>query len=103
MGEPLVVSIPHRLGRDEAMRRLQGGLERLRASFGNTVRPIQETWTGNHLDFRWSVLGQTASGALDVEEDHVRVEVQLPWLLARLGDKAKGLLRKQGQLLLDKK
>ena len=85
------------------MRRLQGGLGRLRASFGDMVRPVQETWTGNHLDFRWSVLGQTASGHLDVEDAHVNVEIELPWLLARLAEKAKGMLQKQGQLLLEKK
>jgi len=85
------------------MRRLHGGLGQLRGTFGNAVKPIQETWSGNHLDFRWSVLGQTASGGLDVEDDHVRVEVHLPWLLARLADKAKGLLHRQGQILLEKK
>jgi hypothetical protein len=103
MTQPLVVSIPHKLGREEATRRLRGGLGRLRATFGDTVRPVQETWTGDHLDFRWSVFGQTASGALDVEDDHVRVEIQLPWLLARLAGKAKSVLARQGQILLEKK
>jgi hypothetical protein len=103
MSKPLVVSIPHRLGKEEAKRRLQGGLGQLRGTLGNAVRPIQETWSGDHLDFRWSVLGQTASGGLDVADDHVRVEIELPWLLARLGEKAKGLLRRQGQVLLEKK
>jgi hypothetical protein len=103
MSRTVVVTIPHRLGKEEAVRRLQGGLGRMRASFGNAVRPIQETWNGDHLDFSWSILGQTASGSLDVADDHVRVEITLPWLLARLADKAKGVLQKQGQLLLEKK
>lgn len=103
MSQNVVVSIPHSLGKEEAVRRLQGGLSRMRASFGNTVRPVEETWRGSHLDFRWSVLGQTASGSLDVADDHVRVEITLPWLLARLADKAKGALQKQGKLLLEKK
>jgi hypothetical protein len=103
MNKPLVVSIPHRLGKDEARRRLQGGLGNLRATLGGAVKPLNETWTQDHLDFRWSVLGQVASGALDVADDHVRVEIELPWLLARLAEKAKAMLQKQGQLLLEKK
>lgn len=85
------------------MRRLRGGLGQLRGTLGSAVQPIQETWTGDHLDFQWRVLGQTASGGLDVADDYVRVEIELPWLLARLAGTAKNLLQKKGQLLLEKK
>lgn len=103
MSQSVVVVVPHRLGKEEAVRRLQGGLGRLRESLGGAVRPLQETWSGHHLDFRWSLLGQTASGSLEVEDAHVRVEIELPWLLARLAEKAKSALHKQGRLLLEKK
>lgn len=103
MAKPLVVSIPHDLGKEEAVRRLKGGLGRLRAGFGNSVSVVEETWTGDHLDFSWRVLGQSASGGLDVAEDHVRIEVQLPWLLAKLGEKLTGTIRQHGQILLEKK
>jgi hypothetical protein len=33
----------------------------------------------------------------------VVLEVQLPWLLHQIAEKAQGLIRKRGQLLLDKK
>jgi hypothetical protein len=103
MAKPLVVSIPHDLGKEEAVRRLKSGLGRLRASFGNSVSVVEETWTGDHLDFSWRVLGQGASGGLDVAEEHVRIEVQLPWLLAKLGEKITGTIRQHGQILLEKK
>jgi hypothetical protein len=48
-------------------------------------------------------LGQSVSGHLQVEEDQVRVELQLPWMLAMLAEKAKGLIQKQGTLLLERK
>jgi hypothetical protein len=38
-----------------------------------------------------------------VAEDHVRLEILLPWLLAQLGEKIRPLIRNQGNLLLDKK
>jgi hypothetical protein len=35
MSKPLVVSIPHRLGQDEALRRLKSGLGSAQARFGH--------------------------------------------------------------------
>jgi hypothetical protein len=101
MSQPVVVTIPHQLGKQEATRRLQTGLGKLRTSFGSTVTALDENWTGDHLDFRWGVLGQSVSGGLDVAEDHVRLEIQLPWLLAKLAEKAKTHIQSQGKLLLE--
>jgi hypothetical protein len=56
----------------------------------------EEVWTGDHLEFRVSALGQGASGSIDVAEDHVRLEILLPWLLAQLGEKVRPLTRNQG-------
>ena len=103
MSKPLVVAIPHKLGKEEATRRLKTGLERVRTSFGGVFTLSEEIWTGEHLQFRAGALGQTTTGTLDVADDHVRVEVQLPWLLAQLAEKAKTLIQKQGHLMLEKK
>ena len=82
MTAPLVVSIPHRLGRQEAVRRLKNGLGRARTNFGHLMSIEEETWTGDRVAFRLRALGQAASGVIDVQEDHLRLEVSLPWLLA---------------------
>ena len=103
MSQPLVVSIPHRLGKDEAVRRLQAGLGSVRANFGQLLAVQEEIWTGDHLQFRVSVLGQAASGAIDVADDHVRLEVMLPWLLAKIAQKITPAIRKEGTLMLEKK
>jgi hypothetical protein len=103
MSRSVVVSIPHRLGKEEAVRRLKSGLERTRTSFGSQFAVHEETWTGERLDLRIAMFGQATSGVIDVADDHVRIEVQLPWLLGMIADKAKGLIRKQGQLMLEKK
>jgi hypothetical protein len=103
MSQRVVVSIPHRLGKQEALRRIQGGLGSVRTNFGTHLTVLQEDWTGDHLAFRVGVLGQTTGGTIDVAEDHVRLEVELPWLLAQLAEKAKALIQRQGQLMLEKK
>jgi hypothetical protein len=41
----LIVSIPHRLGKDEAMRRLKTGLGSASASFGHVFKIQEEIWT----------------------------------------------------------
>ncbi|MBV9558866.1 MAG: polyhydroxyalkanoic acid system family protein [Bradyrhizobium sp.] len=102
MSAPLVVSIPHRLGREEAVRRLKTGLTRA-AAHVPVLSVDEERWDGDHMFFRVRALGQAASGHIDVEEDHVRLEVMLPWLLQRFAQAAQTMIRDRGKLLLTKK
>ena len=102
MSAPLVVSIPHRLGRDEAMRRLKTGLTRA-ASSVPVLKVDEERWEDDRMIFRVRALGQAASGHLDVADDHVRLEVTLPWLLQRFAEVAQVAIRNRGNLLLTKK
>jgi len=103
MTKPLVVTIPHRLGQDEAVRRLKSGLRSAQEKFGQFFSLQEETWTGNCLQFRVTALAQTASGSIDVRDDHVRLEVVLPWLLAKVAETIQPLIRKEGTLMLEKK
>ena len=61
MSAPLVVSIPHQLGREEATRRLKGGLSRAAASVP-VLTVDEERWEGDQMFFRVRALGQAASG-----------------------------------------
>ncbi len=103
MTRPLTVSIPHRLGKAEAVRRLKSGLGSVRSDYGHVFTVQEETWTGDTLTFHITALGQAASGTIDVREDHVHLVVQLPWLLAQIAEKAQSLIQKRGRLLLEKK
>lgn len=102
MSKPLVVSIPHSLGKAEALRRLQGGLTRAAASVP-VLTVDEENWTGDRMTFRVRALGQAASGNIGVGEDHVRLEVTLPWLLQKFAEVAQAAIRQRGKLLLEKK
>jgi putative polyhydroxyalkanoic acid system protein len=103
VSKPLVVSIPHRLGKDEALRRLRGGLIHVRSSFGHLLTVEEETWAGDRLQFRLRSLGQPVSGTIDVADDHVRLEVLLPWLLGLLAERLAPMIRREGTLMLEKK
>jgi len=103
MSKSLVVSIPHRLGKEEAVCRVQAGISKARSAFSQHLTQVEETWTNEHLELRLAVLGHPLSGTMDVADDHVRLEVMLPWLLGLLGERTKTLIEKQGQLMLEKK
>ena len=102
MSAPLVVSIPHRLGREEAVRRIKGGLSRAAAKVP-VLSVDEERWEGDRMFFRVRAVGQAASGQIDVADDHVRLEVTLPLLLQRFAQMAQTVIRERGQLLLTKK
>jgi hypothetical protein len=101
--KPLVVEIPHDLGKAEATRRLQQGLGAVKSRFSAHIASFDEAWTDNRMSFRVGALGQVVAGTLDVLEDRVRVEIALPWILRVIAEKARGFVEKQGQLLLEKK
>ena len=75
MSKPLVVSIPHHLGKEEAVRRLKTGLGSVRTRYGHLFNVQEETWSGDRLQFRVSALGQAVSGTIDVADDRVNLEI----------------------------
>ena len=103
MSRPLAVTIPHRLGKQEAISRLRAGLSSARSHFGGVFAVEEEVWDGDTVEFRVRALGQTANGKIETFDDHVRLEVSLPWLLAAFAETIAPVIRKQGHLLLEKK
>jgi hypothetical protein len=102
MPKPIVVTIPHSLGKDEAMRRLKSGLGSASSSVP-ILRIDEETWADNRLTFRLTALGQTAEGTADVEDDSVRIEVVLPWFLQKVAEMVQTTIASRTQILLEKK
>lgn len=102
MTKPLVVSIPHSLGREEAIRRLKVGLSKAATSVP-VLSVDEERWENDRLNFRVRAMGQAAVGHVDVADDHVQVEVVLPWLLQRFAEVAQAAIQNRGKLLLTKK
>ena len=103
MAKPVVVDIPHDLGREEARRRLEKGFGRIREQIAGHALAFEERWENERLHFQAGALGQKVSGRVDVFDKSVRIEVDLPWILATIAEKLQGRIRKEGQLLLEKK
>jgi hypothetical protein len=101
MSEPVTVTVSHRLGKAEAVRRLKDGFARSKGSLGGIIAIEQETWDGDTLRFFMRAFGQTAAGTIDVLEDALRIEVSLPWLLAKAATRLLPILRNETTLLLE--
>lgn len=103
MSEPVTAAVPHRLGKEEALRRLKTGLARAKGHLGGLLTIERETWSGDTLDFQMHALGQSAAGTITVLEDRLLITVTLPWLLARAAERILPVLKKQTTLLLENK
>jgi hypothetical protein len=102
MAEPLVITIPHKLGKEEALRRIRPALGKAAESFP-VLKVEQEIWSDDRLDFRVRALGQVAAGNVQVTDDNVRLEVTLPWLLHKFGELVQRTISGRGRILLEKK
>jgi Putative polyhydroxyalkanoic acid system protein (PHA_gran_rgn) len=102
MSEPLIVTIPHRLGKEEALRRVKPALGKASSSFP-VLSVEEEVWSGDRMSFRVRAMGQVAAGSVDVGEDSVRLEVTLPWLLHKFAQALQKTVAGRGRILLEKK
>lgn len=102
MVEPLVITIPHKLGKEEALRRIKPALGKASQNFP-VLKVEQEVWSEDHMDFRVRALGQVAAGNVQVAEYSVRLEVTLPWLLHKFAETVQKTISGRGRILLEKK
>ena len=103
VSETVTVIIGHRLGKEEAVRRIKEGFARGKGPLGPMIAMEQATWEGDTLRFLMRALGQTAAAKVEVLEDALRIEVSLPWLLAKAAKRLLPIWRKEASPLLEKK
>lgn len=99
MAEPVVVDIPHRLGRDVARARIAGGMGKI-AEIVPGGGHVEQRWEGDILHFTVSAMGQTVASRLQVFDTHVHAEVHLPPMLALFASKVREKLAEKGTKLL---
>ncbi len=73
------ISIPHKLGTDEAQRRITQLVAETKAQFGHNVSDAKESWTDNRGMFSFRAMGFSISGNVLVEPSVVHVEINLPF------------------------
>jgi hypothetical protein len=100
--EPITVTISHRLGRDEAKRRVENGFGAIRAEIAPYVRSLDYNWEEEYaLALHASAMLQTVTGRIEIYEDFIKVELGLPRLLHLIGKTIAGRIEKTGAALLE--
>ncbi len=88
MPQPIIIDIPHKLGKAGVRARLDEGI----AGVGQTipgVGQVTHNWEGDTMNFTLATLGQTMRCRATVFEDKVHAEVDLPPMLALFGKKVR--------------
>ncbi|MDP5277857.1 polyhydroxyalkanoic acid system family protein [Sphingomonas sp. DG1-23] len=99
MADPVVVDIPHKLGRDVARARIAGGVGKI-AEIVPGGGQVEQRWEGDTLHFSVAAMGQKVASRLQVFEDKVHAEVDLPPMLALFASKVREKLVDKGLKLL---
>ena len=102
MPQPLLVSIPHKLGQQEARRRLDSGIGRLRSDLNALLSGLDYHWEGDTLNFVASAMWQRITGRIEVLDDVVNVEIDLPWIMQLLRDTIARQVRGRSIAMLEK-
>ena len=99
--EPITVTISHKLGRDGAKRRIDDSLAQIRAEVAPYVKTLDYAWRDYTLDFRVVALMQTITGRIEVYEDFVKIDLELPRLLHVIARTIQGQIQNRASALLE--
>jgi hypothetical protein len=64
---------------------------------------VDDTWTGNQMAFKLTAMGQSITGRVDVQPEAVKLDVDLPWMLAMLAEKIRPRVEAEGRRMLENK
>lgn len=95
------VSLPHQLEKAEIRRRLEERKGEIVSYFPEGMADLDSRWVGeDHMDFIVAIAGQRIQGAVEIGEDRVDIEVDLPFILSFLKGKVEESVTKEGTRLL---
>lgn len=102
MSNPMTVDLPHKLGAEEARRRIERNVGKLTDHIPGGAQ-VGSRWSGNRLDLDIDAMGQKVAAAIDIQESVVRLTMTLPPALAFFSGMLEPLIRKQGAAMLEDK
>ncbi len=94
------IAVPHTLGRETALERVQTFSDKIQQRHGDKIKDFEQAWEGDRLNFGFKTMGMRIQGGLDVTEESVRVEGDLPFAAAMFKGQLTGAIQEQLQKLL---
>jgi len=102
MTQPIDVSVPHKLGRDEAKRRIAANIGSLQSHIPGGAA-VTTNWVGDRLDLGISAMGQSVDASITVEDTQARVHLELAGMLGMLAAPIAAAIRAKAPDLLEHK
>jgi putative polyhydroxyalkanoate system protein len=100
MSKSVSVVIAHELGADGAKERIAAGVPKFEPTFGRAATLEQAAWAGDTLTFSIRAMAVRATGTVTVTENEVRIEANLPMVLAPFSGMIERLIGEHGGQLL---
>jgi len=94
------VSVPHAIGREAALVRVQKFLDDVRQNYAAHISDVRGEWRENCLDFGFSATGLPVKGTLVVEDGAVHVAGPLPLAALFFRGKIEQTIRQELEKLL---
>lgn len=89
------IEVPHQLTAEDAKSRLQKKAEFLEGRFGEQVKDMTQSWNGNVLNFGFKTMGLRFDGTVDVEDNRVVVNGDVPFAAMMFKGKIESEIREQ--------
>jgi hypothetical protein len=96
----LTISVPHSLSQEEATERLKNFFAKIKERYSDKVSNLEETWTGNTLNYAFSTFGFNIKGDMNVEQGAVNVNGSLPFAAMMFKGKIEQSVREELEKVL---
>ena len=96
------VNLPHDLGKDEVRERMRNRSHEIAGYFPPGMASVETSWPHeDQMDLIVTAVGQRIKGAVEVHDDHVVIEMNLPAILGFLRGTLEHAVRTNGSKLLE--
>ena len=97
------VTLPHSLGREEVRRRMHAHGHEIGSYFPPGMADVETRWPNeDFMELVITAAGQRIEGGIEVEDDKVIIDMDLPAILGFLRGTLERAVRKHGGRLLEK-
>jgi hypothetical protein len=95
------IDLAHNLGRDEARRRMKARIGELPGHMPGGAAEVRSSWPEDYrMALDVAALGQSVSALLDVEENRIRISLELPPMLRFAAGAIETAIQRKGRDLL---
>lgn len=94
------IVVPHRLGEEEALTRLQHLLSDMKSRYATYFTDLEERWSGNEGRFSVKAMGFNVTGGVTVRPTEVAIDADLPLAATPFKGRVEQMIREQTERLL---